>query len=235
MKTSVNTSKFFALIPARKGSVGIKNKNLISINNKKLIEHTFDSVNKSKLINECYVSSNDPKIIKLAKKHKNFKIIFRKNNLSNSSALMKDVVINSINYLCEHDELENINIILLQPTSPLRTNVDIDKAIKCFSKFRDKRSLVSTSPPVTHPNDIIYKKNNKTLFLLENAKQANRQNLKKFFFVNGSIFIFNAKYFLKEKKFINSNTFFFNMGKEHSFELDDYLDLKILKVLKNDF
>jgi membrane glycosyltransferase len=44
-----------------------------------------------------------------------------------------------------------------------------------------------------------------------------------------------TKLLAKEKKFINSNTFFFKMGKEHSFELDDYLDLKILKVLKNDF
>ena len=74
MKNSVNRRKFIALIPARKGSVGIKNKNLVSINNKKLIEYTFEAVKKSKLINECYVSSNDKIILKVAKKYKNTSI-----------------------------------------------------------------------------------------------------------------------------------------------------------------
>jgi CMP-N-acetylneuraminic acid synthetase len=232
MKNSVNRRKFIALIPARKGSVGIKNKNLVSINNKKLIEYTFEAVKKSKLINECYVSSNDKIILKVAKKYKKFKIILRKNSLSNSSTLMKDVVLNAIMYFSKQEKLENINIVLLQPTSPLRTSTDIDKAIKCFANAKTKQSLISTSAPVTHPNDIVYKKNSKTFFLLKNAKQTNRQNFNKFFFINGSIFIFNAEYFLKKKKFVDNNTIFFKMKKKHSFELDDHLDLKIIKALK---
>ena len=58
------------VIPARKGSKEVKNKNWKKINGKHLIEYTFDAVKKSKKINKTIVSTNDPAIIKLCIKHK---------------------------------------------------------------------------------------------------------------------------------------------------------------------
>ena len=63
--------KLFALIPARKGSKGIKDKNIIRLNKKYLIEHTFDQAKKSKKIDKIFVSSNDDRILKLTRKFKN--------------------------------------------------------------------------------------------------------------------------------------------------------------------
>ena len=68
-------NQFFALIPARKGSKGVKNKNIVRLNNKHLIEYTLEQASKSKIINEIYVSSNDEKILKITKKFKKIKFI----------------------------------------------------------------------------------------------------------------------------------------------------------------
>ena len=60
-------AKFIGIIPARKGSVTIKNKNLTKIKNKKLIEFTLLSAEKSKYLKKTIVTTNDIKILKLAK------------------------------------------------------------------------------------------------------------------------------------------------------------------------
>ena len=57
--------QFFALIPARKGSLGVKNKNVVKINNKRLIDYTLLQASKSKIIDQIYVSSNDHRVLKI--------------------------------------------------------------------------------------------------------------------------------------------------------------------------
>ena len=85
-----------ALIPARRGSIGIKNKNIINLKNKPLIEYSFIKAIKSKLIDKIFLSTNDSRVIKIAKKYKLIKIIHRNKKLSNTKSLMKDVLCHSI-------------------------------------------------------------------------------------------------------------------------------------------
>ena len=63
----------------------------------------------------------------------------------------------------------------------------------------------------------------------------NRQDFKKFYFVNGNIYILNANEFLKKKVFVDKNTHIFKIDKKFSLELDDYDDLKMMKGLMSDF
>ena len=223
-------NQFFALIPARKGSKGVKNKNIVRLNNKHLIEYTLEQASKSKIINEIYVSSNDEKILKITKKFKKIKFIKRKNSLSNSKTLLKDVILDFLNFIKEKFNLKKINLIILQPTSPQRSANDIDMAIKLFNK-KNKLPLISVSEPISNPNDIIYLNKKKIFPFNKSFINKNRQDFKECFYINGSIYITNAANYIKIPNFLTKNSTIFKMSKNHSIEIDDFFDLKIIKNL----
>jgi len=224
-----------ALIPARRGSIGIKNKNIINLKNKPLIEYSFIKAIKSKLIDIIFLSTNDSRVIKIAKKYKQINIIYRNKELSNTKSLMKDVLCHSILTIKKQLDLKNFNLILLQPTSPLRKLKDINNAIQTFKKHKNLKTLASVSSPLNHPFEFLYYKNSKLKKLITFKENMNRQDFKKFYFVNGNIYILNANEFLKKKVFVDKNTHIFKIDKKFSLELDDYDDLKMMKGLMSDF
>ncbi len=219
---------FIALIPARKGSKGVKNKNIVRINNKYLIEHTLEQALKSKIIDKVYVSSNDKRIKKITETFKKVNFLFRKNSLSNSKTLMKKVILDFLYFLKNSYDLKKINLVLLQPTSPQRKAKDIDKAIRLFKK-QSKFPLISASEPISNPHDLIYTKKNKLFSFNKTFENKNRQDFKSYLFINGSIYIANAKNYIKKPNFLTRNSTIFKMGKKHSIEINDYFDLKIIK------
>ncbi len=224
-----NKNYFIALIPARKGSKGIKNKNIVKINNKHLIEYTIEQTLKSKVINEIYVSSNDKRIERITKKkYKKVNFLLRKNFLSNSKTLLREVILDFLNSLKNDYDLKKINLVLLQPTSPQRKAKDIDKAIKLFNKKR-KFPLISASEPISNPNDVIYTNKKRLFSLTKTFVNKNRQDFKSCLYINGSIYIANAKNYIMKPNFLTRNSTIFKMDKKHSLEIDNYFDLKIIK------
>lgn len=218
-----------AIIPARKNSVGIKNKHLITLNGKKVIEYTFINAKNSKYIDEILVSTDDLKIIKLSKKY-NIKVPFiRPKNLSTSSSKMSDVVKHLLFWFKKYQGYLPKNFILLQPTSLFRSNKDIDKAIMKFNRKRSK-SLVSISETVNNCNEIIDLKKNYFVF---KKVELNRQNYKKSFFINGSIYIRNTKNFLQTSRLVAIKSHYIILNKLNSLELDNSFDLSLIKKLKN--
>ena len=148
---------FLGLIPARKGSKRLKQKNLKRLNNKKLIQYTFESSMKSKRIEKILLTSNDPAVIKLAKKFKLDFIIKRPEKFSRDQSSMEDVVNHTIKHL-ESLAIKVKNIILLQPTTPLRTSSDIDNMVDHYIKKR-LDYCVSVSKPITQSLQIFHTKN----------------------------------------------------------------------------
>ena len=67
----IKNPKFIALIPARRGSKGLKNKNLLKISNKTLVEIAIDNALSSKLISKVYLTSDSRKILDIGNKKKN--------------------------------------------------------------------------------------------------------------------------------------------------------------------
>ena len=121
--------KFISVIPARKGSKSIKNKNVIKIKNKPLIEYTFDQINRSKLSRKnSYVISNDKRVKKIAKKN-NINIDYiRPNILSTSKTSLLETLKHFVKWT-ENCKIEYNYLVVLQPTSPLRSHKDINKSI----------------------------------------------------------------------------------------------------------
>ena len=128
-----------AIIPARSGSKRIKNKNRIIIENRPLIQWTFDSVKKSKLIDKIILSSDDHIIKNMAIKNSIEVPFMRPKYLSKNTTTADEVIIHTIDWLKKNDEMIYDYIIYLQPTSPLRTWNDIDNSIKNIINIRFRK------------------------------------------------------------------------------------------------
>ena len=217
---------FLAIIPARKGSKRIKRKNLIKLGSKKLIEYTFVNSKKSKKINKILLSSNDSKILKLGKKFDLDFILKRPEKISKDQSSMEVVITDIIEYLKERRIIVN-NFVLLQPTTPFRSAKDIDAMIDYYKKKRLKH-CVSVSGSFTNSLEIFHSKSN-LINLNQNKKFINNKHL----FLNGSIYIFRVKSFLKNKKIYPSKVNYFIQGLNNSIDINNKLDFEIAKSLRN--
>lgn len=223
--------KVIALIPARAGSQEIKNKNMVKIKNKPLIFYTIREAKKCKKINEIYVSSNDKKILNYSKSLK-VNILKRPKKISTSKSHPKYLVLHFIDFLLKKNFNTNDLIIYLQPTSPLRNSEDISKVIKLM-KANNKFKCLS----VTKNQKIIFKSlflKNKVLKTVFNKRYLSqrRQDLMQSYHINGAIFAFSIKEFLKERDFPHQNSLAYIMSENKSIDLDTIQDLKKLKKMK---
>ncbi len=121
--------KIIAIIPARSGSKRIKNKNIKNFNKKPLIAWTIESALRSKLVDDVYVTSENDNILRMSKKY-GAKIIKRPKKLSNNIIHVDEAIRHA--YLEVNKKYDYI--VTLQPTSPLRTDKNIDEAIKMIIK-----------------------------------------------------------------------------------------------------
>ncbi|NUW26223.1 acylneuraminate cytidylyltransferase family protein [Arcobacter butzleri] len=215
--------KIVSIIPARGGSKGLPGKNIIDLAGKPLIAWTIEASLKSKYITKTIVSSDNNNILEISKKF-GVETIKRPDELALDTTPTEPVI--------EHvlKSLENIEqydyLILLQPTSPLRDEKDIDSAIKLLIQ-KKVSALISTKEI---DNKILKAfKNNENGYLegIANNKYPfmRRQDLPKTFMPNGAIYIVSVKDFLKTKRLFTDKTISFEMSEEKSFDIDTKEDL----------
>lgn len=217
---------FIAIILARGGSKGIKNKNLKIINKKPLIYWSFLSCLKSKMISETWISSDSNKILNYAKKNK-INLIKRPKKFAKDNSSSESAWLHAIKFI-ENKGKKIDYVVGIQPTSPIRAKNDLDKAVNLFiiKKFD---SLFSSSVI----NDFnIWEKNSKTLEANYNFKKRKpRQQINENFLENGSFYIFNSNGFKKEKCRLFGKIGTYIQSKIYSFQLDDMDDFFILSSI----
>ena len=109
--------KFVGIVTARKGSKTIKNKNILQLKKKKLIEYTFSEIKKSKLRDNAYVVTDDKRVKKLATKYKINIDYIRPSSLSTDKSSSIDTIYHFYKWLLKREDFDVL--VLLQPTSPL--------------------------------------------------------------------------------------------------------------------
>lgn len=217
----------FSFIPAKEKSSNLKNKNLLKIYNKTLLELAIISSLKSKLIDITYISSESKKIEKISRLY-DCVFIKRPSYLSKKNTKGIKVVEHFLKYLNRKIQKLNPIIIILQPTSPLRTVKDISRSIKIF-KNKKLNFLISVSKNHKSPyKDMTIK--NKTLIPLFASKNIfeNRQSFPDTYKANGAIFIFRYKEFIKKRNFFNK-CYPYIMNKISSLDVDNLDDFKLAK------
>ena len=213
--------KVTAIIPARAGSKGIPNKNIIDFCGKPLIAWSIEQALQSKYVGDVYVSTDGEDIAKTAQKY-GAKIIWRPAELASDNASSESVILHAVTEL--QKEYEVSTILFLQATSPVRLSMDIDNAIALyFEKAYD--SLFSMSVLEDY---CIWKKTESKLesFTYDYRKRGRRQEREKLYLENGSIYIFSTKTLLEYDNRLGGNIGMYEMPFDRSFEIDSMDDVE---------
>lgn len=219
--------KNLAIIPARIGSKGLKEKNIKTLNGKPLIAYTIEAAIKSKIFDEVIVSTESEKIAEISKKYGAKLPFIRPLELATDEAKSSDVIIHALKFYPDFT-----NFCLLQPTSPLRSYNDI---INAYNLFLDKRanSVVSVcetdhSPLWTNTIDDNLNMDN---FLSKETKSKRRQDLPNYYRLNGSIYFSKIDYYLQYNNWYEKKCFAYIMPKKRSIDIDDIIDFKLVELL----
>ena len=121
--------KILAIVPARGGSKGIPQKNIYPLCNKPLIYYTIKAIQKSKMITRAILSSDSEDILNIATEYGLEAPFVRPAELARDDTPALPVIKHAVQWLEENDNYRADYIILLQPTSPLRTEKHIDGAL----------------------------------------------------------------------------------------------------------
>ena len=134
--------KILAVITARGGSKGLVRKNILDLAGMPLIAWTIQAAKQSKYINRVVLSSDDDEIMTVAEKY-GCEVPFRRPAmLASDDASSLDVLFHAIGEVSGYDY-----VILLQPTSPLRTSTDIDDAFDLYAFLKSKK-IVNGVPAI---------------------------------------------------------------------------------------
>jgi len=220
------------IIPARSGSKGLKNKNILPFNGKPLIYYTIQAALKTKKITKIIVITDSLKIAKISKKFGAEIPFLRPKRLSTNNSLAIDTYIYVINKLKKKNIFVKEFIVLL-PTSPLRNSFDIDNAINLFKK--KKADSVLSMKESECP--LAWSKKISSSYLVKSPykffkSNFNRQYYQKTYVPNGAIYIFNSQKILKYKSYYFKKTYAYLMSKKKSIDVNDIIDFKIAEFLK---
>ena len=226
--------KILAIIPARGGSKGIKDKNIIDVCGNPLIYYTIDPALKLKesgLIDELIVSTDSDMIKKISEEYNVYIPFLRPESISGDKAKSIDFIIHAIEFFKD----KGINyeaILLLQPTSPLRDFKLLKQSIELFVES-NSNSLISCYKEEYINDLVMYKSqtNSKVLTPLNknHNKGVRRQDHGDVFVRNGAIYLTKVNYLTETRQIICDAPLLVEMRKSDSINLDTLEDLEILK------
>ena len=215
-----------ALIPARGGSKGIPRKNIRELCGKPLIAWTIEAAQKSNYIDRLIVSTEDEEIADISRSYGADVPFIRPAELAMDDTPGIEPVLHALDLLPEFDQ-----ILLLQPTSPLRTAEDIDGIVQ-MCREQQAPAAVSICESSKHPNWMYYLGDNEVLSsFMGTLPTARRQNLSKVFALNGALYFANSLWIKKTKNFITKETIGFVMPIEHSPDIDTKYDWNWVEYL----
>ena len=228
-----NNKTILAIIPARGGSKGLPDKNIKDLCGKPLIGWTIEQSKASKVIDEIFVSTDSLKISNVAKEYGVNVPILRPEELAKDSSSSMDVVDHVLSYF------ENKNtffdyILLLEPTSPLRKDNDLDSAIKLAIENESVDGVISLGEVhMEHP--MIVKKLNqkgKIESYIENVKKiSQRQQTDKAYFPYGVIYMIKTKVFRNKRTFYTNNIIPYFIERWQNYEVDDIYDFIAIEAI----
>jgi len=217
----IDNKSVIAIIPARGGSKGIPRKNIKDLHGKPLIVWTIDAALSSKYIDKVVVTSDDDEILTIAKKY-GTDIIKRPITLATDESPSVDTITHTLEQMDSFDL-----VMLLQPTSPLRTYVHIDESLELMM-INKANSIVSVSKVKESPY-WMYEINGTLLkpLLERNDTATRRQDLPTVYKLNGAIYISGIEYFKKNKSMVTKDSVAYIMPENESYDIDTHLDFLI--------
>lgn len=215
--------KKIAIIPARSGSKGLPNKNILMLGNKPLIAYTIEAALKSNEFERVIVSTDSLEYKYIAEKF-GAEVFMRSEELSNdkaSSFVVIEDVLNKIETTIDY-------FVLLQVTSPFRNENHIKESIELFEKSISEYDFLISMQKSDKSSSLIKPIYDSGTLEEYNIDYSNysRQKYDEYH-PNGAIFIGKVKEYLDQKHFFGKRSKAYFMNKEDSIDIDDSLDFEI--------
>ena len=213
-----------AVVPARGGSKGVPHKNIRLVGGRPLIHYTLDAASASKKIDKIIVTTDDEDIAAICRAYDHVEVICRPTEISQDDSPVIDAVRHAV------EGIDVDAIVLLQPTSPLRTGADIDAAISLF-RARDLIPVCSVCQAGdAHPARMYRIEGGVLSSLMPDIAELRRQELPPVYHRNGAIYVFGRRE-LKRSKIIVEQMIPYVMASEASVNIDTEIDLLLLEAI----
>lgn len=221
----IGAYQVLALIPARGGSKGLPGKNILPVGGRPLLAFSIAAAQGARCIDRTVLSSDDEAIMAAAKDHGCDVPFRRPAHLATDSASTIDVVLHALDQLPGYDV-----VVLLQPTSPLRTSADIDAACSHFSAS-GAPSCVSVSPVQQSPYWMFRLDNAARLRPLIDSPEiaTRRQDLPEVYSLNGAVYVANVAWLRSNRTFVTRQTVAHVMPTERSIDIDTAADFEAFR------
>jgi CMP-N,N'-diacetyllegionaminic acid synthase len=219
------------VIPARAGSKGIPDKNLATLYGRPLISYTIEAALASRLVSRVIVSTEDERIAEVARQA-GAEVPFRRSaELASDEASNLQVFIDAIQRM-RRIGFDGPWAVLLQPSSPLRTAEDIDRA---------GRRMVETGAEVVlgvteaEPHPWLAMQADAAGWIrpafFDGAAQPGRQEYAPMYYLNGAIYLVKIDSFLARGNMYGPRTVAYVMARERSVDVNEPLDLQLCELL----
>ena len=220
-----------AIIPARSGSKGLKDKNIKLLNGKPLLAYTIEVAKESKVFDEIYVSTDSSEYAEIAKQWGASVPFLRSKELATDTAATWDVVKDTLRqYLNKGVKFDTIAI--LQPTSPFRRSEDIINGYNQMA-LKKANAIVSVCEMDHSPlwSNVLPEDGSLKDFLNKEVLNLPRQSLPTYYRINGALYIAKADYALHAESLYDDKCYAIVMSKENSIDIDDEMDFKMAEFI----
>ena len=218
------SGRVVAIVPARGGSKGIRGKNVAPLGGRPLIAHTIRAAEAARTIDRVVVSTDSDAIARAARAA-GAEVPFRRPaRLASDSATTEAVVRHALAELSRAGEHPDI-VVVLQPTSPLRTAADIDSAVRLLRRTR--APSVVTVTRVDHPVEWLFRidRRRKLTAVVRGSASARRQDTRPAYRLNGAIYAVRRDEFLRTGRLRTAESLAYEMPRERSIDIDEPMDL----------
>lgn len=224
--------RVLGIIPARGGSKGVPHKNIIDIGGKPLICYSIEAglqAKKKGLIEELVVSTDDENIAEISRKAGADVPFMRPDYLSNDTAKSVDAMIHAYNFYKDKGR-EFDTILLLQPTTPLRTATDIQESLNIFEE-EGASSLISCFKEEYICDLVSYHKDGNRAIALNPMHNGGgrRQDLPDLYVRNGAIYITTVSQMIENHRVFDDVPAIYVMPKDRSVNIDCMDDVEMLR------
>ncbi len=226
-----NNRKILAIIPARGGSKGIPNKNIIDIGGNPLIKYTIDAALESKMLTHCVVSTDSDAISDVAKSCGAMVPFRRPDNLSDDKALSLPVMQHAVDFMESDQGLLYDIVVMLQPTTPLRQAKDIDNAIKLLFDTNADSVISVVDVEGHHPLRMKRVIDGRLVNYIDQGHEdmRPRQELPPVYIRNGAIYATRRDILMKKDSFTGADSRAYVMPSDRSVNIDTHEDLLLAK------
>ncbi len=228
-------TKILAIIPARGGSKGIPNKNIADLAGKPLIGWTIANAKSSLSIDRVIVTTDSQAIANVASYYDAEVPFLRPAELAQDNTLGIQPVLHLLDWLEQQENYLPDYVMVLQPTSPLRTTNDMEAAISLAIEYQAD-SVVSVSPTEQHPYwmKTITEEGYLQDFVLSKDKGDRRQELPSVYALNGAIYLARREIVIEKNSFYSDRTYSYIMPVERSLDIDTPWDLYLANLILKD-